>query len=163
MANARVRDFFAQVHVAEGFKPQTMTENTFINAKVFDRIDHHGAQILVPVAFTTAGGAAGAAAVVEVEVASDASATGAFADVLDTVELPVVVGNNNGAHSALAVLPVKLLAAKQFVRVRARIKKTGTVTLSALSGACTIELAQNFSNPSEAYDKTGYILETQAG
>lgn len=157
MANARTRDFFAQVQCIPGLKPQTLTENTYANAAVFDRIDCHGAQVMFPVALTTAAGGADGTVVLEIEVATDVAADGAFATIIKTVDLPLLVGTADGAQALLGVLPVKLLKADQFVRVRARVKKTGTITLSAIVGALTIETAQNFSNPSSTYDGDGYL------
>jgi len=141
-----------------GAKPQTAADDTFIAGAIID-LQATGypksGLAWVNLAFTTASGQAGAKQTLTLKV--EHGATSNLADAADydstTYEFTWAA---DGANSRIHNLPLQLASSKRYVRVSAKLVKSGTVTISAQSLATGIVFFPSYEIPNSAYAASGY-------
>jgi|TARA_Y100000310_G_C20449594_1_gene700034 hypothetical protein len=162
MGLAHAYDPFSMSIVKHGFEPQDVT--SLVASAEVDRTAiaegrPQAMQVIVTGECTTAGGALGDAVECIIAVQdSDTSGSG-FAS-FKTFTASLVVDANNGAHQYSVMLPVKLLAANQFVRATVIVQMaagaTGTLSNATAGGELQVG-GFTLNAPQPEYDKDGYF------
>ena len=166
MGPSRSVDFFERVVSDEGrAKPQTMADATaLVGAEVDTQPQGHegyrSLEATFQIAFTTASGDSTGKNTVLVEVYED-DVTGMGTETLLKSDTYVYTWAADGANDGVHILPVSLETAKRFVRAKATITESGTVTTSAWVGAITCSLGGMVVNPDSAYADAGYEATTE--
>lgn len=141
-------------------KPSTAADATFLASSIIDRAEYgeypDSLLIMVPVAFTSASGATGATNTLAIQVYDDtASAMGTeatYGSAYSYVYTWVADGANGGIH----VYQVDITNANRYVRVKAKLTESGTITVSAQSLAIAVACCGLKEVPSDAYVAAGY-------
>lgn len=162
MGLAHAYDAFSMSIVKHGFAPQDVTvlaTSAEVDRTAIDEGRPQSLQVILTGECVTAGGALGDAVECIITVQdSDTSGSG-FAS-FKTFTASMVVDNNNGAHQYSVMLPVKLLAANQFVRATVIVQMAAgaTGTLSSSVAGCELQVGGFTLNaPQPEYDKDGYF------
>lgn len=158
MGQANLREFFAKTDTLEGFKPQTLTAGTAVSGEGFNVVEHSAAKAVVALAFTTATGAEGDTYTLQIEAESADTDDFVGAESLKVYDHVIVADDNDGAHSAVVLLPTKLIASKLYCRFKVTFSADGdnTGTASAIIASLNVEVGGNITDPQEAYDRDGY-------
>ena len=156
----------ANLLVRQGAKPQTAADATYVSSEIYDRLsaDMKSPQSMVAIAavcFTTASGNSTGLNTLTLSVEH-----GDDSGLSDTAELDsdtygyawAADGANHGVH----VLPVDLSTAKRYIRVRAKLTKTGTETISAQQIASCAIFGGMDQVPSSTHAAAGYEETTEA-
>lgn len=162
MGLAHAYDPFSLSLVRHGFEPQDVTGA--VNSAEVDRTDieegrPQAMQVLVTGECTTATGALGDAVECIITV-QDSDTSGSGFATFKTYTASLVVDANDGAHQFTVVLPVKLLAADQYVRASVIVQMAAgaTGTLSNATAGCELQVGGFMLNaPQSEYDKDGYF------
>ncbi len=165
--HSSMRDFYAKTIGDEGSaKPQTVTDATDIVGAIVDT-NPSGSQRLASMvckfntAWTAASGAAGAlnTALITVyhDTASDMSTEASYGTYTAAYTWAA-----DGANSGVFVFPLSLKTANRYVRVKARLTESGTVTVSAQTGSITCDFAGQSVSANAGYVATGYANLTEA-
>ena len=158
MGQAFLREFFAQVDSLVGIKPQTLTAATPVQSNGFDVVEHSASRAVLNLAFTTASGDEGDTYIARIKAESDDDDAFSDPEDLKEFEAELVIGDEDGDHSAVVMLPTKLLAAKRYLRYEVEFTADAgnTGTASAIVGALSIDLGGNITDPAEEYNRDGY-------
>lgn len=160
------REFDRAAEAVPVFGVNSASAASGLAAAVVDRevYDLMHLAVLASLAFTTASGAPGDEVDVTILVETGNTLNGgnlaaASKRTLKTFETAVVVDANDGAHTAVACVPVNLSGADRYIQA--------TVTIAAGTGAPTVNpaLATVLYNvyprngvPAEVYDSDGFIV-----
>jgi len=164
-------DLGAITLLKQAFKPQTMSDGTFVTGAIIDT-STLSPQSLVAIfnyAYTTASGASGAYQTVTLKVEH-----GAASNLSDAADFKVFTYQQNwttdGANSGVVALPVDLRGdptvnasnapCKRYIRVSAKLTKSGTVTISAQTGSASAVLGGLLVAPASTYAAAGYNSDT---
>lgn len=143
-------------------KPQDLTDDTFIEGGIIDRQDHESMEAIFNLAFTSASGVSGAAVTVTIQLFDDSdsamAAEAAFGDAYTYEYTWAADGANSGVH----VLPVDLTLAKRYIKIKAKITESGTITLSNQLGAITACMAGLRVAPDPDHAGDGYQSTVEA-
>ena len=160
-------DFYAKTIGDEGSaKPQSLTDATDITGAIVDT-NPAGSQRFnsmvckFNVAYTAASGASGAlntALITVYHAADSAMATEASYGTYTAA----FTWAADGANSGVFVFPVSLKTANRYVRVKARMTESGTITISNQIGAITCDFGGQNVAPNSGYVSTGYANLTEA-
>jgi len=162
MGLAHAYDAFSLSIVKHGFAPQDVTvlaTSAEIDRTAITEGRPQSMQVIVTGECTTALGALGDAVECIITVQdSDTSGSG-FAS-FKTFTASLVVDANNGAHQYSVMLPVKLLAANQFVlaTVIVQMAAGATGTLSNATAGCELQVGGfSLNAPQPEYSTAGYF------
>jgi len=156
-------DLAGTIVADEGFfKPQTMTNATYINGAEFERQDYESALAVFTLAFTSSSGASGGKVTVAIQ-AYDDTVTGmgteaTWGDAYSYEYTWAADGANSGVHC----FPIDLRGANKFMRVKAKITKAGTITVAYEVGSLAVILGGMRKAPDDAYVLAGYESTTEA-
>lgn len=156
---AKIYDGASEHVIAPALLSQSLT--TEKTGEILDRREAEGqpmtqVEVVGIIAATTASGATGATVETTITVEhGDASDLSDAADFKEFV-YSLTVDNNDGAQNIVVSVPVKLESAKRYIRVKAVVAKTGTVTLSAATGGLAYVKYPMDTIPAANYDSDGY-------
>jgi len=161
-------DRLAKVIADNGFaKPQTLTDATFIAGAIIDTIPEGMQRVdqilaLFSLAFTSSSGAAGATVIANIttyhDTASDMSGEAALTGGAYSKTFTWVA---DGANYGILAIPVSLAAANRYVRVKAKITESGTITVGTPLGCIAVVSGGLHVMPDSGYTSTGYSNITE--
>jgi hypothetical protein len=155
----------ANLLVRQGAKPQTATDATAVVSEIYDRLSSdmrtpQSCMVVCALAFTSASGASGATNTLLLELYHDTASNMATEAALDT-DTYVYTWAADGANHGVHVLPVNLKGANRYLRAKATLTESGTITISSQSLATCVVFAGMLNQPSSTYAAAGYEETTE--
>lgn len=161
MSMQPMTDLGAHTLANEGFaKPQTAADATAVVGAIVDRQGYDSALVIAAVAFTSASGASGAKNTLSLQCFHDSAAAMGSESALKS-DSYVYTWANDGANSGVHVLPVDLQSAERYIRGKATLTESGTITISAQSVAIVVVLGGAQVAPPSGYAAAGYESTTE--
>jgi hypothetical protein len=158
-------DMASNLLVRQGAKPQTAADATAVVTEIYDRHaaamqNPQSCMVVCAVAFTSASGASGATNTLLLEMYHDTASNMATEASLDS-DSYVYTWAANGANDGVHVLPVNLKGANRYLRAKATLTESGTITISSQSLGIAVVFGGMETEPSSSFAAAGYEETTE--
>lgn len=164
MTTAPMTDIGGVLLGHQGFaKNQTAADGTYIAGAEIDRVTYpaQSALVLCHVAFTSASGASGAKNTLTLALFDD-TVTGMASEAVHDSDTYVYTWAADGANYGIHCLPVDLQSANRYIRAKAKLTESGTITISSQTIALAVVLGGLQVAPGSGYVAAGYENTTEA-